>query len=85
MVVVPVVKPVATPLVLMEATAGLLLLQTRPSVGARLLTEPSEKYPVAAKDSFQPVPMVETAGLIMSPYFPNKLHKQELVTYNKAA
>jgi hypothetical protein len=27
----------------------------------------------------------KSAGYFINPYFPNKLHKQELVTYNKAA
>ncbi len=27
----------------------------------------------------------EEVEAILNPYFPNKLHKQELVTYNKAA
>jgi hypothetical protein len=41
MVVVPGDKAVATPLVLMVATLGLLLLQIRPLVPPRLLSEPS--------------------------------------------
>jgi len=32
------------------------------------------------------LPLVFTAStIIINPYFPNRLHKPELVTYNKAA
>src|ERR1019366_3357373 len=64
MIVVPPAKPVTTPLVLMVATPGLLLLQTRPLVKVRPLIEPSEKYPVAAKASFVPMAMMGLVGLM---------------------
>jgi len=35
-------------------------------------------------ESAEVVPVVSSLSLV-TPYFPNKLHKQELLTYNKAA